>query len=53
MFKGGPLKSKGMSCRFEIEFCSLLIMDTYGHVLMGGFSVNHETGLFFYPLDPF
>ena len=35
MFEGGPLESKGMPCHLEIEYCNLLIMDTFGHGLMG------------------
>ena len=36
MFEGGPIEPKGMPCHFVIEYFSLLIMDTYGHGLMGG-----------------
>jgi len=36
MFEGGPLKSKGLPCHLEIEYCSFLIMETSKHGLMGG-----------------
>jgi len=53
MFEGGPLETKGMPCHLVIEYCSLLIMDTFGHGLMGGFNENNGLGLCSCPLDPF
>ena len=53
MFEGGRPKPKGMPCHFVIEYCSLLIMDTFGHGLMGGFGRKSRLGLCFCPLDLF
>ena len=53
MFEGGPPESKGMPCHLESEYCSLLIMDTSGHGLMGGFGGKNGLGLCSFPLDPF
>ena len=36
MFEVGFPEPKGMPCHLVIEYCSLLIMDTFGHGLMGG-----------------
>ena len=51
--KVGLLNTKGMPCYLLIEYCSLLIMDTSGHGLMGGFSGKSGLGLCFRPLDLF
>ena len=53
MFEGGPPEPKGMPCHLIIEFCSLLIMDTSGHGLMGAFSGKNGLGLCSCPLDLF
>ena len=49
MFEGGPFEPKGMPCHLVIEYCSLLIMETYGHGLIGGFGGKNELGLCFCP----
>jgi len=53
MFEGGPLEPKGVPYHLVIEYCSLLIMDTDGYGLMGGFNGKNELGLCSCPLDPF
>jgi len=53
MFEGGPPEPKGMPCHFVIEYCSLFIMDTSGHGLMGGFSRKNGLGLCSRPVEPF
>ena len=53
MFEGGPPEPKGMPCHLVIEYCSLLIIDTFGHGLMGGFGKKNGLGLRSFPLDPF
>ena len=53
MFEGGPPKPKGMSCHLVIAYCSLLIMETFGHELMEGFSGKSGLGMCSCPLDLF
>lgn len=53
MFEGGPPEPKGMPCNLVIECCSLFIMDTFGHGLMGGFGGKGGLGLCSCPLDLF
>ena len=53
MFEGGPLEPKGMPCNLVIAYCSLFIMDTSGHGLMGGFGKKNGLGLCPCPLAPF
>jgi len=40
-----------MPCHLVIEYCSLLIMDTSGHGLMGEFGGKSGLGLCSCPLD--
>ena len=53
MFEGVPPKPKGMPCHLVIEYCSLLILDTSGHGLMGEFDEKSGLGLCSCPLDLF
>ena len=53
MFEGAPPESTGMPCHLVIEYCSLLIMDTSGHGLMGGFDGKSGLALCSSPLDLF
>ena len=53
MFEGGPPKPKGMPFHLVIEYCSLLIMQSFGHALMGVCDKKSGLGLCSCPLDPF
>ena len=53
MFEGGPPEPKGMPCHLVIEYCSLLIMGTSGHGLMGVFDRKSGLGLCSCPLRLF
>jgi len=50
MSEGGPPKPKGMACHLVIEYFSLLIVETLGHRLMGGFGRKSGLGLCSCPL---
>ena len=53
MFEGGPSNPEGMALHCVVGYFCLLIMDTFGHGLIGGFNGKSGLGLCSCALDLF
>jgi len=50
VFEGGPSNPEGMAFHYVIWYFCFLIMDTFGHGLVGGFDRKNGLGLYSCPL---